>query len=51
MGYPRVRSHETGFIFFSFAILPSCILFSFDDKFYRSDHAFAIRPFLQISST
>ena len=51
MGYPKVRSHETGFSSFNFAILPSSILFSFDDKFYWFDYAFAPRPFLQINST
>ena len=50
MGYPRVRSYEMGFSSFSFATLPSSISFSFDDKFYWSDHAFALQKFLQIKS-
>ena len=50
-GYLRVRSHETGFSSFSFTILPFCISFPFDDKFYQSNHAFAPQLFLQISST
>ena len=36
VGYPKVRSLDTGFSSFSFATLPFSISFSFDDEFYWS---------------